>query len=468
MNERRLPTGSRSNDPSATVWIRLAPVALLLIVGATTIPVDFRLPAIQLIPSPFNPGDFALNILLFIPLGAALAGRRWYVVIAASGLVSLAVEVLQLVQAGRHAGPIDILGNMAGGLLGSLCQRVRTSIVRFESGALILNRRLFIIAAFVTGGALLLAIAVPGTPHDFSNWDSTYKLAISDEFTRDCSWGGTLVAWAVYDRPIQRNVIRDLVGVQIPPETRSGFDPLPAEWVVYWENPEPRKPSGFLEMAPEVSAKVHQRLAGTGTMSLLAWFRVNDLEQVNVERIVTFSRDRRHRNFALGQYGKVLEFRLRTPATSLDGNQPATRTSATLEAGRSYFVAATYDGFVSRVFVDGDLLGRGNLAANAAVFPYLHDAALPLVLAVCGGCLAGVLIAFSGWRRRSARCFLGCTGGLVVAAAVWALEATPAWPVPSASLFLGIAPPVAGALVVAMSFAAGPYAGAGRRRMEEQ
>jgi hypothetical protein len=53
-----------------------------------------------------------LNILLFIPLGAALAGRRWYVVIAASGLLSLAVEVLQLAQAGRHAGPADILENV--------------------------------------------------------------------------------------------------------------------------------------------------------------------------------------------------------------------------------------------------------------------------------------------------------------------------------------------------------------------
>jgi hypothetical protein len=462
MDEWRSPTGARSGHPSAVVWIRLAPVALLLIVGATAIPVDFRSPAIQHISWSFNPRDFVLNILLFIPLGAALAGRRWYVVIAASVLLSLAVEVLQLAQAGRHAGPIDILGNVTGGLLGSLCHRVRTSMVRFESGFVSMNRRLFIVVALVAGGAPLLAIAVPGTPHDFSNWDSAYGLAISDEFTRDRSWDGTLMAWAVYDRPIQRDVIRDLVGLQFPHDTRSGFGQFPVDPVVYWENPDPREPSGFLEIGPETSTKVHQRLGGTGTMSLLAWFRVNDVEQAEVERIVTFSRDQFHRNFTLGQDGKAVEFRLRTPATGPNGILPVTRTTAILEAGRSYFVAATYDGFVSRVFVDGELLGRKNLAASAAAFPDLHDAALPLVLAVCGGCLAGVLIAFSSWARRSVRCILGCAGGLVVVAGVWALGATPAWPVHPVSPLWGIAPPVAGGLVAALSLVVRPLAGEDR------
>ncbi len=121
MDRWRPPAGARSDDRSAIVRIRLAPVALLLIVGATVIPADFRSPAIQLISWSVAPRDFVCNILLFIPLGAALAGRRWYVVIAVSALLSLGVEVLQLAQAGRQAGPADILANAAGGLLGSLC-----------------------------------------------------------------------------------------------------------------------------------------------------------------------------------------------------------------------------------------------------------------------------------------------------------------------------------------------------------
>jgi hypothetical protein len=117
---------------------------------------------------------------------------------------------------------------------------------------------------------------------------------------------------------------------------------------------------------------------------------------------------------------------------------------------------------VSRVFVDGELLGRENLAASAAAFPGLHDGALPLVLAVCGGCLAGVLIAFSGWARRGLRCILGCAGGLVVVAAVWALGASPAWPVHLVSPLWGIAPALAGGLIAALSLVVRPLAGEGR------
>jgi hypothetical protein len=462
MNGGRSATAARSGDPSAVVRIKLAPVALLLIVGATAIPVDFRSPAIQLISWSVDPRDLVLNFLLFVPLGAALAGRRWYVVIAASGLLSLAVEVLQLAQAGRHSGPSDILGNVAGGLLGSHCQRLRTGLLRIESGHLSMNRWLFFVVALVAGVAPLLAIAVPGTPHDFSNWDATYGLAISDEFTRDRSWDGTLVAWAVYDHPIQRDVILDLAGRQSPHDSESNFGQLPFDPVVSWENPDPREPSGFLEMSPETSTRVHDRLGSAGTMSLLAWFRVNDLEQADLERIVTFSRDQFHRNFTLGQDGGTVAFRLRTPSTGLNGILPDTRTSEILEPGRSYFVAATYDGSVSRIFIDGELMGRENLAASAAAFPGLHDAGLPPVLAACGGCLAGVLITFSGWTRRSVRCLLGCAGGLVVVAAVWALGATPAWPVHPVSPLWGIAPPVAGGLVVALSLAVGPPVGEAR------
>ena len=98
-----------------------------------------------------------------------------------------------------------------------------------------MNRRLFLVFALVAGVAPYLAITEPGKPHDFSNWDSMYGLAISDEFTRDRSWGGTLMAWAVYDRPIQRDVIRDLAGLQFSHDTRCGFGQFPVDTVVYWQ-----------------------------------------------------------------------------------------------------------------------------------------------------------------------------------------------------------------------------------------
>jgi glycopeptide antibiotics resistance protein len=455
MDESRSPTSESAQGSSAAISIWILPVALLLVVCATVIPVDFRAPAIEFSSWSVAPLDFVLNILLFVPLGAALAGHRWYVTIAIAGLLSVSVEALQIVQANRHAGPTDVLANVAGGLLGSLCQHLRWGSFRVESGYASMKRNVLFAVALVLGAMLFLGIAIPVAPQDFSNWNPSYRLAISDEITRNRSWDGSLVSWAIYDRPIQRDVIRGLADRGFPGDKDFEFRQLPADAVAYWENSDPLEATGFIEISDEISQRVHQRLTGTGKMSLLAWFRVNDLEQDDLERIITYSRDPFHRNVTLGQEGGAVIFRLRTPATGNNGNSPETRTKEILEPGGSFFVAATYDGFVSRVFVDGELMARENLAASAAVFPLLHDTTLPLVLAVCGACLGGVFIVFCHSTRRSIDFLLGGTGGLVVALAIGALEATSAWPVyPVSSLWI-VALPVAGGLVAALILVVG-------------
>lgn len=440
------------------VWIRLAPLALLVIAGATAIPVDYRSPSIRFVAWFVDPWDFVLNVLLFVPLGLALGGRRWWVVAAASGMLSLGMEVLQLSQVGRHAGPSDIVGNVAGGLLGWACARLRTHTLRIESGAIGLNRWVFVVCAGLLSIAPILAISAPRESHDFSNWNSTYELAVSDELTRDRAWDGTLRAWAVYDRPLPRDVIRALSDRGLPEGESPVLEDVGVEAVARWENPHPDEPTGFLKLGPEMSTVVYQRLARAGTMSLLAWFRVREMALIDHERILTFSRDPYHRNFALGQIGRALSFRLRTPTTGLNGQHPHVRSGPTLAIGQEHFVAATYDGFVSRIFVDGELSGRKNLAASAAAFPALHDASLPLVLALSGGSLAGLFIVAYGGGRRSFRGLLGCAAGLVVVGAISALGGAPAWPVHPVGPLWRIAPSVVGGLVVAMSLAVGPHA----------
>jgi hypothetical protein len=320
-----------------------------------------------------------------------------------------------------------------------------------------MNRSLFLAVAFVAGLAPLLAMAVSGTPHDFSNWDSTHRLAIADEFTRDRSWRGTLEAFAIYDRHIDGGAIRELADRVFPADEGFELGQLPFEPVAYWKNLNPGKPTGFLELSLDTSTRVYESLERSGKMSLLAWLRVNDLEQIEAERIVTLSRDQYNRNFTLGQEGGVLEFRLRTPATGSNGYEPHARTAEILEPGRSYFVAATYDGFVSRIFVDGELLGRKSLAGSAARVPWLHDLNLPLVLALCGGCFAGVLVVLSRRTRSSVRFLLGCAGGLLVVAVVWMLgEEVPVWPVRPVTPLWRIVPPLVGGLVVALSLTIRP------------
>ena len=70
--------------------------------------------------------DFLLNIALFAPLGAALAGRGWGLlrVLVTAALASGAIEVLQVaVVTGRDANAGDLLSNTTGGAVGWLLLR---------------------------------------------------------------------------------------------------------------------------------------------------------------------------------------------------------------------------------------------------------------------------------------------------------------------------------------------------------
>ncbi len=66
--------------------------------------------------------DFALNVLLFVPLGAALAwaGERGRTALGAGALLSLGIEVAQLAIPGRDSSLSDVVSNTIGSLVGWL------------------------------------------------------------------------------------------------------------------------------------------------------------------------------------------------------------------------------------------------------------------------------------------------------------------------------------------------------------
>lgn len=80
-------------------------------------------------PYYFSRFDFGLNIVAFMPLGAALwlDGRRrrlgwhaWLRAVLLSGALSLLIEVLQQYLPDRNASNVDLLANTLGGALGAL------------------------------------------------------------------------------------------------------------------------------------------------------------------------------------------------------------------------------------------------------------------------------------------------------------------------------------------------------------
>ncbi len=66
--------------------------------------------------------DFALNVLLFVPLGAALAwaGERGRTALGTGALLSLGIEIAQLAIPGRDSSLSDVVSNTIGSLVGWL------------------------------------------------------------------------------------------------------------------------------------------------------------------------------------------------------------------------------------------------------------------------------------------------------------------------------------------------------------
>jgi VanZ family protein len=110
--------------------------------------------------------DVTLNVLLFVPLGAALAlaGVRWRALIPLVAAYTIGIELAQLlVIPGRDATLSDVLSNTTGGVLGALAARHWQWWLRARDGrALALGCGAALAwTAVVTGTAWLLQPSLP-------------------------------------------------------------------------------------------------------------------------------------------------------------------------------------------------------------------------------------------------------------------------------------------------------------------
>ena len=111
--------------------------------------------------------DIVLNVLLYIPLGLGLvlAGARPSVALLSAGVLSAAIEALQIdVIVGRYASTLDVVTNVVGAALGILlASRLRTLLAPSRPSAI----SLAIVAGgfwvgLITTTAWLLRPAIPG------------------------------------------------------------------------------------------------------------------------------------------------------------------------------------------------------------------------------------------------------------------------------------------------------------------
>ncbi len=186
--------------------------------------------------------------------------------------------------------------------------------------------------------------AVPGEP---TNWDPGFRLALGNELTGDRPWLGAyrrvaLYASALGEEDVRRAyeagpggeaaagaialytfadrgpLVRDTSGVGEPLDLPIA-DPASVTWL----------PDGGLELrhatriASEAPAtKIIEAVGASGALTIEAWVTPANATQAGPARIVTLSRDPGERNVTLGQDGAGYLVRLRTTATSANGEPP--------------------------------------------------------------------------------------------------------------------------------------------------
>ena len=392
--------------------LRLLPLAIGAIIFATAFPVELRAatrPSLAL-----GLFDVVGNLLLYIPLGLALAHHRPLMALGSGLLLCASIETTQIWFVGRYAGLFDIIANTCGVAVGF-------SIARALLGnepdrlALPVGTRLSLIGLI---GVLTVSPLWVGASArtDFANWAPDFQLLAGNELTGDRPWRGRIDVLGIFAGSTTRQEARRLStagNAELAAVLRLTRRAYVTDSALVFNG------SNAHHFGPQVASGLYTSARKTGRLTVVARAATASTLQTGPPRIVSFSKNTTARNFDLGQEGARLWFRVRTPVTGTNGMDSSlhVETSPVLADGRPLTIVATYDGTVARVFADGRLVGRSNFAAAGCAIPTACDSDVPMTAASLGAFAA--LVPLGLWRPRSSRRarMIAVAGG--VAAAVF-------------------------------------------------
>lgn len=360
----------------------------------------------QFLSPSFVKKELIANVLLFVPLGfglgqliqrRSLAGFR--LAVAVSFMVTLGVESLQEFLPTRHSSYIDLITNTLGGALGfgawwqfsapltRYQQILIRGLRRISSRGLI--RQLCVLAwGAYCGWALLGSMALHSqlssrsSPWGLSTWDATYPLLLKNEATGDRPWEGNIDNVQFYSRnlpldevahlfaqpssTLSKNIAgSQLAQFQLAHYQISGSAPYidlsgHLSNLVWKESPSGR----YLQSVSAPSSLV-KAVKESQSFTLSFSFAANNNTQSGPARMLSVSIDPYHRNLTIGQVGRHLSLRLRTPITTDNGHrpeflipdvfsiEPSTTSSATSSAAPSpHQFVMTYDASGITAYVD--------------------------------------------------------------------------------------------------------------------
>lgn len=360
--------------------LTLIPLAVAGILITTAIPIELGGAAGW--SSSLGLWDGIQNLLLYMPLGVALWRQPPGRVALTAGALSLAIEVSQLWGIGRFASPYDVLCNTLGALGAALLCRqlaerrgVRRDRLRVTRGRLV--------TAVLVAAAILGVWSLPSVSSAPTGWDPAYPVLLGNEVTPDRPWTGE-IAWLTLT-PVALTPSDLRTSTTDAGATYATFAPVLLD-------------GGPAQSLPGVVAGgLVRAVTASGQFSVAARIRTDDLTQQGPARIVSFSGDTLHRNFDLGQEKGRLVFRVRTPVSGVNGQRARVVSLPILQPGRYLTVVAAYDGMIARIFVDGTLAGRSNLAAAGCVSGASCGWAVPMLWSILGGVSA--LVMLTVWPR---------------------------------------------------------------------
>lgn len=403
------------NKASQRPSLTLLPVALVLIVAATGVPIELRTASWEY-GAP-NAGDFVNNVVLYLPFGIALWRRPVLIVMLAAALLSASMELLQVWSFGRSPSAFDLVANTAGCGFGVALARwhaARKAEARPHGIAL---------NAFTAGTALVVAVglllvwAFPVASSDLSNWNRDYDLLLGNETTGDRPWRGVISTLAITpaalsaietDHPGDLGDLGDLGNGKSREELRNHHAYILTEPLNLAGGEAHRLPSEF-------SSRFVDKAVEQNAFTVILNAATADEELKGPARMVSQSLDQFNRNFDVGQEGRAVSFRVRTPATGENGNDYHASTGNVLEAHREVTIVAAFDGVVSRIYVDGKLKGRANLAAAGCAVAALCDLDLPLALVLLGGSFSVLALAVSRYHGKQWTLVVSLAAGIAAA-----------------------------------------------------
>jgi glycopeptide antibiotics resistance protein len=438
---------------------RLLVIWLLGVVIATLAPFKFSAPGGTFLAfGAFerDPWHFALNLLLYLPLGVLLhhdaCSRNRLQLETADGkavdsfpllltvavaalLLSATIECAQVFLPSRDSSSIDVLANVAGAVVGVLADR------RYGRGSeqrLMRIRRATspAVLAGLLGMLLLVSLIVSGTLQartGLSNWTADYPLLVGNEDTGDRPWRGRVFAFDITDAATPAALVHRfsrgenvaLPGDQVAAFVLTGRSPFrdAAGTVPDLEWTNSLRPTRRRDAAPATppwlqshksASTMAERLRKANAFTLRVECATDDIAQEGPARVISNSASPYLRNFTLGQQGENLVFRLRTPGTGDNGYPLEISVPRVFVDRRRREILATYDGATLLVAAQGGRdVSRTELTPGSSValaIPAFHvrPEELPvyeLTYIAALSLVPGALIAFLGRTSRERRAF---------------------------------------------------------------